>query len=108
MSGRWHDVADENAVSEGAMLAAVAGGLPIVLLRREGRLRAFEDACPHLEYPLSTGVVDGAEIVCSWHGAAFDIASGAVICGPASRPLRPLAVRIIGGRVEVAWPAPDR
>lgn len=101
MAERWLDIADIAAVAEDAMLPVVAAGIPLVLVRRGVRVMAFADVCPHLDFPLSSGGVDGGEIVCFWHGAAFDIETGALRCGPAERGLRRYPVRLVDGRVQV-------
>ena len=46
---------------------------PIVLFRgADGALGALADACPHRAVPLSLGTVAGGNIVCPYHGIAFD------------------------------------
>ncbi len=101
MDERWLNIAAADAVCEDEMLPIVVAGMPLVLVRRGAKVMAFADTCPHLEFPLSSGGVDGGEIVCSWHGAAFDIETGAVHCGPAQHGLRRFPVRLVDGRVEV-------
>ena len=79
-----------------------------------GTYFAVSDRCPHQKYPLSDGelTADGA-IVCSWHGAAYDCASGRSLRGPVrdagvhEAPLGRLAVydvRVAGGDVHVRPP----
>ena len=45
---------------------------------------------------LSEGTVEGAEVTCPWHGARFDIKSGAVLGAPAGREVRSYPVRVTG------------
>lgn len=101
MAERWLVAADVAAIREGSMLPVVVAGRPLILVRRGPQVMAYEDACPHLHYPLSSGGVDGCEIVCFWHGAVFDLLTGAVLGGPAARGLRTFPVRLVAGRVEV-------
>ena len=48
---------------------------PVVLYRlADGTPAALYDRCPHRWAPLSEGHVDGAKIVCPYHGMEFDMA----------------------------------
>ncbi len=42
----------------------------------DGTVYAIDDLCPHSGGPLSEGTVDGRRVICSWHYATFDLASG--------------------------------
>lgn len=58
-------------------------GLPLVLFRAEGgRAAVLVDRCPHRNFPLSRGRVEGGEIACAYHGWRFD-GSGACRAIPA-------------------------
>src|SRR5713101_6533254 len=59
-----------------AKLVAVEGQR-IALFRVDGAFYALHDACPHRGGPLSKGTVKGAEVICPWHDASFDIRTGA-------------------------------
>lgn len=59
------------------------GTLQVLLVQEQGRRYAVQAACPHRDWPLQHGVIQGGEIVCSKHGWSFDLASG--------RPTHPLA-----------------
>ena len=45
---------------------------------------------------LADGELDGTTLTCACHGSRFDITSGAVVRGPAERPVRSRAVRVEG------------
>jgi 3-phenylpropionate/trans-cinnamate dioxygenase ferredoxin subunit len=97
-------VADAADVPEGGLLSvARADGKRICLARRNGELYAFNDECTHQAFPLSAGsLVPGACIVeCIWHGAQFDLVTGAVAKGPALEGITRYAVKVEGGRVLV-------
>jgi len=57
-----------------------------------GRFVAFDASCTHQGCPVQYA---GSEFQCPCHGAAFDAATGAVVQGPARRPLR--AITIVAG-----------
>lgn len=48
----------------------------IAVFNIAGTLYAIEDACAHMKAPLSQGRLAGMELTCSWHGWAYDIATG--------------------------------
>lgn len=50
---------------------------------REGDVRAVSSRCRHQLADLSKGSLDAAGcLVCPWHGARFDLDSGAMVAGP--------------------------
>jgi Rieske Fe-S protein len=62
----------------------------IVLTRDEaGTVRGFTATCPHQGCTVSD--VQGGHIDCPCHGSRFDAATGAVVRGPATSGLRPVA-----------------
>ncbi len=66
-----------------------AGRDSMFVVRRGHRLHAYVDACPHW-----TGG-DGQQVVCSAHGARFDIDTGACVLGPClGQALTPVSVSI--------------
>jgi nitrite reductase/ring-hydroxylating ferredoxin subunit len=46
-------------------------------------------------------MVVGAEVTCPWHGAVFDVISGAVMHSPAPRDVARYAVRVEGEDIKV-------
>lgn len=72
----------------------------VVLTDVGGELHAFSATCTHQGCTVS-GVTDG-HITCPCHGSVFDAATGAVVTGPATRPLPPVAVRVSGGQISLA------
>jgi nitrite reductase/ring-hydroxylating ferredoxin subunit len=76
-------------------------GQEIALFRVEEAFHALSDTCTHRGGPLSEGTVEGAEVTCPWHGARFDIKTGAVMGLPAGREVRSyqsFKQRAAGGR----------
>jgi cytochrome P450/nitrite reductase/ring-hydroxylating ferredoxin subunit len=76
-----------------------ADGTDLVLLRVDGRLRAFDGHCPHQGTLLGEGELDGDALVCRNHRWRFDVHTGQRIGGP--QCLRAHAVHEVDGRVEV-------
>jgi Rieske Fe-S protein len=69
----------------------------IVLTRNAGGdVHAFSATCTHLGCTVG---VSGNVIACPCHGSRFDLDTGAVTRGPATRPLPSVGVVVRGGKV---------
>lgn len=94
------DLAALSDIPDPGVLSVRWDGRAICLVRVGNQVSAFVDECPHAGMPLSEGeVVGGCELECSWHGARFDCASGALLHGPAGEGLVAVPVRVVDGRV---------
>lgn len=99
--GEWTDVAAESDVTEATPLRVTAGGVPVMLVKQDGVVRALSATCTHAGGPLDEGtLVDGC-VKCPWHGSEFRLDDGTVERGPASVPEPVWDVRVAGGRVSV-------
>ena len=76
-------------------------GQRIALFNVQGTFYAIDDTCPHRGGPLGEGELDGAIVTCPWHGATFDVQTGAVTGPPARNDVRSFQVRIDGDDVLV-------
>jgi len=94
-------VADVSDVPEGTARAVDVGGVAIALFHRPDGWYAIEHTCPHSGGPLADGDVEDHVVTCPWHGSQFDIRSGALIMGPAERPVRAFRVAIEGEDVTL-------
>lgn len=68
----------------------------------KGRARAAANACLHFGGPLEAR---GCQLVCPWHGAAYDMETGERAAGP-GRPdarLMFLSTREAGGALHYVW-----
>ena len=67
-----------------------------------GSFCATQAKCTHRQGPLSEGKLDGSTLTCPWHGAQFNVCTGAVLRGPAMQPLKTYRVVAEGeiGNVE--------
>jgi len=78
---------------------------PILILRAGDQVKAYVNVCPHAGRPLSlpsgkTLVSEERFVICPFHGASFEIESGACVGGPAGKSsLKPVAVTVEAGQV---------
>ena len=77
--------------------------LRISIARINDRLYAFDDlcTCPDEACPLSGGLLTGTMIMCQCHGSRFDITTGAVINGPATKSLNMYEVQEVEGSIQI-------
>jgi Rieske Fe-S protein len=87
-----------------ALSAIPVGGGVIVAEHRvvvtqpvEGEVVAFSTLCPHRGCQVRA--VAAGTINCFCHGSRFRIGDGAVVGGPATQPLTPVAVTVVDGMV---------
>jgi nitrite reductase/ring-hydroxylating ferredoxin subunit len=97
----WKTVADSRDLPAGEMLEVDNRGEPMVLVRCDGGLFAFEGWCTHEECPLSQGDLTEHRVECYCHGAVFDIRTGEALVGPAVASLETYPVREQDGVIQV-------
>src|SRR5258705_10416611 len=78
-------------IEDGRSKCVILNGKRIALFRVNGTLHAIDDTCTHDEASLADGIVieeKGRCIVeCPWHGAHFDLSTGAAVTLPAGTPV---------------------
>jgi nitrite reductase/ring-hydroxylating ferredoxin subunit len=97
-------VAVVSEIALGQAKLVEVGGHKIALFNIDGAFYAIADTCTHQGGPLSEGAVEGSEVTCPWHGARFDIRTGAVVGSPATKGVRTYAVKVEGSDIKVAIP----
>jgi nitrite reductase/ring-hydroxylating ferredoxin subunit len=91
--------ADE--VLEGELIGVLVDGRQVVVGRVSGRLYAIDGVCTHQYADLENGTLNGETVICHFHGSAFDIRTGKVVCAPASEPIASFPVSVEGGCILV-------
>jgi nitrite reductase/ring-hydroxylating ferredoxin subunit len=80
----------------GQMRVFEVAGSKVNVASANGHLYAFDDTCTHTGCSLAMGKLDGTTVTCACHGSQFDVTSGAVLRGPAARPVRSRVVQVDG------------
>jgi nitrite reductase/ring-hydroxylating ferredoxin subunit/uncharacterized membrane protein len=94
-------VLSSSELSNGQLRAGAAQGVPVLLARVNGQVFAVGDTCTHWGCSLSEGYLVDSSVRCHCHGSRFDLATGAVLDGPASVPEPTFDVREQNGQIEV-------
>lgn len=95
-------VLGEDELPEGEMRKVVADGVSILLVRRNGEIRAIGETCSHLGGPLAEGTLDEHGVTCPWHGSRFSLdEKGRVLSGPATAPEPCFETRVRRHKIEV-------
>jgi nitrite reductase/ring-hydroxylating ferredoxin subunit len=78
----------------------------ISIARVDDRLYAFDGlcTCSPEACPLSGGLLEGTTIMCQCHGSRFDITTGAVISGPATKALNVYEIQDVQGIIQIRVP----
>jgi len=64
-----------------------------------GEFKAFSSVCPHVGCLLDK--VANGTIDCPCHGSTFRVSNGAVVTGPATRPLTSIAITVADGVITL-------
>jgi nitrite reductase/ring-hydroxylating ferredoxin subunit/uncharacterized membrane protein len=91
----------ESELADGKPHRAEANGVPVVLVRQNGQIRALAATCSHMAGPLDEGTVEDGSIICPWHGSRFNLESGQIQNGPATFPQPCFEARVRDGQIEV-------
>jgi 3-phenylpropionate/trans-cinnamate dioxygenase ferredoxin component len=89
-------VGSSNDVPQGQMRVFDVAGTNANVANAGGHLYAFDDTCTHTGCSLARGRLNGTTVTCACHGSQFDVTSGAVLRGPAARPVRSRSVQVEG------------
>jgi nitrite reductase/ring-hydroxylating ferredoxin subunit/uncharacterized membrane protein len=101
LPAKWLPVLKDADLAEDELVLAKAGEVDLVLYKQDGVVFALANACSHLGGPLCDGAVEDGGVVCPWHHSRFDLATGAVLDGPATIQQPSLKTRVNAGQVDV-------
>lgn len=92
----------EDVPDKGVLGVELSEGQRVCLARVGQEIFAVHDNCTHEHFPMSEGnVLDGHIIECSWHGARYDLRTGALMRAPANGPIATFEVKVENGEIRV-------
>ena len=94
-------IAETKDLAPGQAVAFTLGGQRIALFNVEGTYYAVGDTCTHRCGPLSEGEVQGSKVTCPWHGADFDLKTGAALGPPAQKGVLSYKVVVEGTDIKI-------
>jgi len=105
---QWYDACAECDIPVDRGWPVVVAGIPLAVFRDGPALRAVDNVCRHLGFPIDDGCVQNGYLTCPWHGWCYDLATGHLRGGaPAKQDgLRTYRTRVRSGRVEIALRTP--
>ncbi|SDR40290.1 Rieske 2Fe-2S domain-containing protein [Natronobacterium texcoconense] len=75
-SDEFRETVSLEGLEESGRELVALDGIPIVLFHHEGEIRAVNNRCPHMGFPLVEGTVEDGLLTCHWHHARFELACG--------------------------------
>jgi len=78
-------VASTSDIPEGRMKKVTVGNQQVLVVNLKGKYYAIGNVCTHFGGSLDRGILDGNEVECPLHHSHFDVTSGQVKRGPATR-----------------------
>lgn len=100
-------VASVDELKEGERILVEIDGTAIAIFHIDKELYAISDLCSHDDGPVAEGEIDGKQILCPRHGAAFDLETGKALSFPAVVDISSYPVKIVGNDVQVGLPFHD-
>jgi nitrite reductase/ring-hydroxylating ferredoxin subunit len=76
-------------------------GRALAIYNVDGTMYAVDGTCTHRGGPLGESKLVGTVVTCPWHGARFDVTTGAVVGPPASRSVLSHRVTVEGDSIFV-------
>ena len=100
--GTYLNAIKKTDLPQGKSKCVVLNGRRIALFHTGLGYFAIDDGCTHDDASLADGgLVDDCTVECPWHGAQFDLKTGAAKCMPAVEPVQAYPVREQGEDIEV-------
>lgn len=96
----WHSVFNASAVPSGGLCSVVVEGEAILVANVAGDHYAYRDVCPGSPLGLASAKVEGAILVCPWHGCRFDLRGGRRVLGEGPG-LAVVPIAVDGGEVRI-------
>ena len=102
MTLAWHRIDEMSPLASGDKMVAKVDGREVLICCVEDEYFALASRCSHAAWPLVGEPIDGHEIICTLHGARFDLRDGCPTLGPASKPLATFPIEKRDGALFVS------
>ena len=79
---------EKDILSAGEPKSFKVKGHEVFAIKIEDKIFCLNARCSHAGAPLAEGTLNGEVLTCPWHYSQFNISTGKVIRGPASKPLK--------------------
>jgi len=66
----------EGELQNGTMKPVRINGIPVLIIKQNGKIYVIDDRCPHMGCKFSGGSLDGDLVVCPCHDWRFNLESG--------------------------------
>jgi 3-phenylpropionate/trans-cinnamate dioxygenase ferredoxin subunit len=94
-------IAKRLEIPQGKLKVYNIDGESIAICNLNGGFYAFKNECPHMDFPLTRGIIMGETITCPAHGSRFNIKTGEVLSMPAAYPLKTYRVNVEGDDIII-------
>ncbi len=98
----WHLISLPSPLVSGEKVPMRIEDREILICRIEDDYFALGSRCTHSAWPLAGEPIEGMEIVCTLHGARFDLRDGCPTGGPATKPLATFPLEFRDGELYVS------
>jgi len=72
----YQEAVDFAELAESGRELVAVDGVPVAVFYHEGEVRAVNNRCPHMGFPLTEGTVEEGILTCEWHHARFELSCG--------------------------------
>ena len=96
------EAALKKEIPAGKMKAVDVVGVSVLLANIAGEYYAIGNKCTHRACKLSSGIFEGETVKCPCHKSFFNVKTGEVVYGPASKPEPKYAVKVKEERILVS------
>ncbi|MCD1293554.1 tRNA-(guanine-N1)-methyltransferase [Methanocella sp. CWC-04] len=67
---------EEGGLAESSVEAVFPKGMPVLLIKKAGKVYAISNRCAHMGCTLAGGEIDGFTLICPCHNWKYDIRTG--------------------------------
>ena len=101
----FDDVMSADELADGEVVEVAVGDDVVAISKVDGVHHVVDNICPHAGGPLGDGDMEEHDVVCPYHGWAFDVRTGECNVAP-DMAISVHEVQVSGGRVYVRVGAP--